>query len=163
MQGIWCCVSGGGQVDFVSFSIYRCRYCFQVYQSTETKKIQFEISDYVLFAPPILAAKLAGLFKALIHHRHTPQCIRDSTIPKVLRVLLKSGNYRGVALASCFSKLLELCILLMFPEYFNTSGLQFGFKKGFSTDFCTRTLKIVTSHYKQRGGGGLKLDVLCWT
>ena len=39
----------------------------------------------------------------------------------------------------------------MFPEYFNTSGFQFGFKKGFFTDLCTGTLKIVASHYVQRG------------
>ena len=48
-----------------------------------------------------------------------------------------SANYHGIALALCFSKLLELCILMPFPDVFYTSDLQFGFKKGFSTDLCT--------------------------
>ena len=112
------------------------------------------ISDHVLFAPPSLAAKLAGLFISLLRLGHAVVCLRDSIIqpiPKGSKDPAKSSNYRGVALASCLSKLLELCILLIFPDCFNTSGLQIGFKKGCSTDLCTGMLKIVASQYVQRG------------
>ena len=68
------------------------------------------MSDHVLFAPPILASKLAGPFTALIHQA---QCIRDSIIQPFPKDLAKSANYRGIVLASCFSKLLELCILII--------------------------------------------------
>ena len=97
-----------------------------------------------------MASKLAGLFTALIHHGHTAQCIRDSIIqpiPKSAKGPAKSANYRGIALTFFFSKLLELSILLMFPEYFNTSCLKSGFKKGSIQIYGT--LKIVASHYVQ--------------
>ena len=56
-----------------------------------------------------------------------------------------SAHYCSIALASCFSKSLELCILMQFPDVFYTSDLQFGFKRGFSTDLCTGLLKLVSS------------------
>ena len=62
-----------------------------------------------------------------------------------------SAHYRSIALASCFSKLLELCILMQFPDVFHTSDLQLGFKKGFSTDLCTGLLKLVSSRYIHQG------------
>jgi len=73
------------------------------------------MSDLVLFAPPILASILAGPFTALIHQA---QCIQDSIIQPIPKDFAKSANYRGIVLASCFSKLLELCILSMFLQYF---------------------------------------------
>ena len=45
-------------------------------------------------------------------------------IPKSAKDPAKSANDRDSALASCISKLLEVCILSMF-QYFNTSALQF--------------------------------------
>ena len=44
--------------------------------------------------------------------------------------LSQSSNYRGIALASCFSKLLEYCILEDFGSCFLSSYLWFGFKPG---------------------------------
>ena len=58
-----------------------------------------------------------------------------------------SVNYCGIALASCFRNLLELFILMQFPDVLYTSDLQFGFKKGFSTDLCTGLLKLASSWY----------------
>ena len=111
------------------------------------------ISDHVLNAPPILASKLAELF-TLLRHGYAAVCLWDSIIqpiPKGAKDPAKSCNYRGIALASCLGKLLELYILQLFPKFFNTSRLQFGFKKGCSTDLCTGLLKIVSSHYVQQG------------
>ena len=90
------------------------------------------MSDHVLFAPLSLAAKLAGLFTSLLRNGHAAVCLRDSIIqpiPKGSKDPAKSSNYRGIALASCLSKLLELCILLIFPDYFNTSGSQLASRK----------------------------------
>ena len=76
------------------------------------------ISDYVLYAPPILASKLSRLFTALLRHGYTSKCLRDSIIqpiPKGYKDPAMSANYHGIALALCFSKLLELCIMMQFP------------------------------------------------
>ena len=42
----------------------------------------------------------------------------------------KSDNYRGITLSSNLSKLFEMCLLEHYGSYFQTSDLQFGFKKG---------------------------------
>ena len=105
------------------------------------------MSDHILYAPPILATKLAELFTSLLRHGHAAVGLRDfiiQPIPKGVKDPAKSSNYRGIALTSCLSKLLELCILQLFPKFFNTAGLQFGFKKGCSTDLCTGLLKIIS-------------------
>ena len=115
------------------------------------------MSDHVLRAPPLLASKLSSLFTALIFHGYIAECLRDSIIqpiPKGLKNPAKSTNYRGIALAFCLSKLLELCILMSFPD------LQLGYKKGFSTDLCTGLLKLISSRYIHHGSKGQKFDVL---
>ena len=40
--------------------------------------------------------------------------------------------YRGIALASSLSKLLEMSILLTYPNLYSTCDLQFDFENGFS-------------------------------
>lgn len=90
------------------------------------------MSDHVLHPLPLLASKLSGLFTALIYHGYTAECLRYSIIqpiPKGLKNPAKSTNYRGIALASCLSQLLELCIFMSFPDVFSTSDSQFGYKK----------------------------------
>ena len=56
-----------------------------------------------------------------------------------------SGRYCGIALTSCFSKVIELCVLEMYGECLLTSELEFGFKPGLSTTMCTGVLKAVIS------------------
>ena len=54
----------------------------------------------------------------------------------------------GIALASCLSKVIELCIL---GQHLLSSQPQFGFKPGLSTTICTGILKAVVSQYLQEG------------
>ena len=98
---------------------------------------RYLMSDHVLRVPPLLASKLSRPFTALLHHGYTTECLHDSiiqSIPKDLKDTAIPNNYCGIVLASCLSKLLELCIWMSFPKFFCTSDLQFGSKKGFSTD-----------------------------
>ena len=62
-----------------------------------------------------------------------------------------SDNYRPIALAPTLSKALQWCILLLHPDQFLTSGLQFGFKPKVSSSLCTGTLKNVISHFIHEG------------
>ena len=68
-------------------------------------------------------------------------------IPKANKDPANSDSYRPISLDSALSKALEWCILLLFPEYFMTSGLQFGFRERMSTTLCTGTVKNVISRY----------------
>ena len=90
------------------------------------------MSDHVLYASPIIASKLSRLFIALLRHGCMSKCLRDSIIqpiPKGYKDPAMLANYRGIALASCCSKSLELCILMQFPEVFYTSNLQLGSRR----------------------------------
>ena len=117
--------------------------------------IWWKISNvWSYFTCPSSSSKLSSLFTAMIRHGYIAECLCDSIIqpiPKGVKDPAKSTNYRGIALASCLSKLLELCILMSFPNVFSTSDLQFGYKKGFSTDLCTGLLKLVSSRYIHHG------------
>ena len=74
-------------------------------------------------------------------------------IPKANKDPANSDSYRPISLASALSKALEWCILLQYPEYFTTSGLQFGFKERMSTTLCNVTVlvKNVISRYMHEG------------
>ena len=83
-----------------------------------------------------------------------PAAFHDAVIqpiPKGSKDPSVSTNYRGIALASSLSKVLEWSILLTWNHYFCTSELQFGFNHGFSTTLCSGVLKGVVSHHLNKG------------
>jgi len=108
-------------------------------------------SDHLIFAPQYFAEVLAPVFTCLVRHGYMPPAFRDAVIIPIPKGgntdLSQSSNYRGIALASCFSKLLEYCILEDYGSCLLSSHLQFGFKPGLSTSMCTGVLKAVISRY----------------
>ena len=80
---------------------------------------------------------------------------RDAVIKPIPKggnkVTSQFTNYRGIALASSFSKLLEYCIFEVFGSSLVSSKWQFGFKPGLSTTLCTGVLKATVSRYLSRG------------
>ena len=113
------------------------------------------LSDNAINAPSSFFSALARLFTAALRHGHVPICMRDAILQPILKGGGKdrscSANYRGIALASSLSKILEWCIILGNPKVFSSCDFQFGFKRGVSTSMCTQFLKNVVHHYN-RGG-----------
>ena len=108
------------------------------------------VSDHVIHALPVLTSLLAKMFTAILKHGYMPEQLRNCVlvpIPKGSKDTTISDNYRPIALAPTLSKALEWCILLLFSDQFQTSGLQFGFKSKMSTSLCSGTLKNVVSRY----------------
>ena len=62
-----------------------------------------------------------------------------------------SDSYRAIALPPTLSKALEWVLLLLYPEQFSTSELQYGFKRSMSTSLCTGTVKNVANRYVHCG------------
>ena len=87
-----------------------------------------------------------------------PPCFSDALVQPITKGSNKdcslSVNYRGIALTSCFSKVIELCILEIYGKCLLTSELRFGFKPVLSTMLCTGVLIAVVSRYLD---GGFKL------
>ena len=112
------------------------------------------VSDHIVEAPVPICHFLARLFTSVLRHGFMPAAFRDATIqpiPKGPKDPSVSSNYRGIALASSLSKVLEWSILLSWNEFFSASDLQFGFKSGFSTTLCTGVLKAVINRYLNGG------------
>ena len=113
------------------------------------------MSDNLIFAPCCFAEVLAPVFTCLVQHGYMPPVFRDAVILPIPKSgnsdLSQSANFRGIALAYCFSKLLEYCILENFGSCLLSSHLQFGFKPGLSTTLCTGVLKATVSHYLAGG------------
>lgn len=83
-----------------------------------------------------------------------PPSIRDAIIqpiPKGSKDPSVAANYRGIALASSLSKVLEWSVLINWSCYLTTSELQFGFKPGYSTTLCSGVLKAIVSKYLNKG------------
>ena len=90
----------------------------------------------------------------MLRHGYAPNGLLLGTmvpIPK-LKGTNKSDNYRAITISSLFGKLLVIMIL----SHLSTSNLQFGFKKGCSTDTCSFTVQEIINHYSEYGS-----DVHC--
>ena len=103
-------------------------------------------SNHLLLATSVLTGPLANLFTAALRHGYMPTLLTKCTLVPILK-----PNKDPTALVSNLSKVLDKCILLRHPTCFNTSDLQFGFKPGFSTEFCTGVIKSVLAKYLHNG------------
>ena len=86
----------------------------------------------------------------MIRHGYVSSAIRNCVLQPLLKPgkdACESDSYRPIALAPTLSKVFEWCILIVCNSAFFTSPLQFGFKNGYSTAFCTGLIKNVISHY----------------
>ena len=113
-------------------------------------------SEHIKYASNILVPLLSMCFTSCVAH----ECQPESMLSVVLVPLInyKAGkisskdNYRPIALASVFSKLIEMVILDRIEIYMDTNPNQFGFKKKHGTDQCIYVLKEVTDLYRSLNG-----------
>ena len=78
-------------------------------------------TEHLRHAAPVIAAPLAALFTSILRHGYMPSSLRNCTvipIPKGLNDTSCSSNYRGIAIASTLSKVLEGVILHKYSEFF---------------------------------------------
>ena len=92
-----------------------------------------------------LAVYLGLLYTSMLVHGYTVDELLFSTvvpIPKNPRASLSdSNNYRGIALCSCLSKILDTIILTKYNHLLCSSDLQFAYKEKLGTTMCTLILK----------------------
>ena len=93
---------------------------------------------------PAIDEFVANPFASILCHGYMPATLCDCIlvpIPKGNKDSTSSENYCPVALAPSLSKTLEWSILLLYPNQFTSSDLQFGFKKEMFTSLCTGFIK----------------------
>ena len=112
-------------------------------------------SDHFIHACDDLYVHIALLFTGLVIHGYVPDDFSSCAIipiPKGKQAnVTDSGNYRGIALCSIFTKIFDLIMLSRFCDHLHSSELQFGFKARRSTDMCTMVLKETIAYYINNG------------
>jgi len=87
------------------------------------------------------------LFNVLITINYVPDAFGIGLIIPIPKndsncKVLTSDDFRGITISPIISKVFEYCLLLIMNEYFETSDLQFGFKKDLG---CTHAIYTVRS------------------
>jgi len=112
-------------------------------------------SSHLIYACEVYFCHLSLLFNSMYVHGYLASPLLTAnivSIPKDYRKSLSDGsNYRGIALCSSLSKMLEIIIMKRNEHAFGTSELQFAFKAGHSTAMCSYAVKEVVKYYMDRG------------
>ena len=91
------------------------------------------------------------LFNAILRHGVAPETLLEGTMLPLVKDkrgrLQDSGNYRAITIGSSVLKLFEIVLLNKQSFTFQTTNLQFGFKKKSSPVMCSMTAQEVISHY----------------
>ena len=94
---------------------------------------------------------LTMLFNTMLRHGIAPDSLIKGTMQPIIKdkrgKLQDSGNYRTITIGTSILKLFEIVILNSQAFSFQTSNLQFGFKKNSSPVMCSMTAQEVISHY----------------
>ena len=94
---------------------------------------------------------LSMLFNAMLRHGVAPESLLHGTMLPLVKdrrgKLQDSGNYRAITIGSSILKLFETVISNKQKFIFQTSNLQFGFKKNSSPVMCTMSAQEVIAHY----------------
>ena len=110
-------------------------------------------TDHIVLvnAPDDCLLHISWLLCAIILHSCLPDTFTVNTVipfPEGHNVNMSdSGNYRGIALGSIFSKLFDNIVLHRYGSNLVSSELQFGFKAQNSTNMCSVVLKETMAYY----------------
>ena len=101
-------------------------------------------SDHIINGTHRLNVVQSLLFNTMISHGYTPTVLLKSTIVSIPKdnkdSLSNCDNYRGISLFNSINKLFDHVILFLYKDQFQSSDMQFGYKK----DTLQR---CVISHY----------------
>ena len=87
----------------------------------------------------------------MIRHGVAPESLLEGTMLPLVKSsrgkLQDSSNYRAITIGTTILKLFEIVLLNKQTSAFETSNLQFGFKKNSSPVMCSMVAQEVISHY----------------
>jgi len=112
-------------------------------------------AEHLSYAHPRLVVLLALFFNALVKHGSVPTGFGIGVIVPLLKSNTLSGtlsdHYRGITVSSVISKVFEMCLYECYNDFFGTSDLQFGFKKGLGCSHALFAMNTVVDYFCQRG------------
>ena len=109
-------------------------------------------TEHLLYSHPVISVLLCRLFNSMLRCGCVPNDFHMGIIiPAIKDVnadVSASNNYRGITLSPTISKLFELCIMEKFSHFFDSSDLQFGFKKSLGCSNAIFAVQSVTDYCK---------------
>ena len=110
-------------------------------------------SECLKNAPDDLFHHLAKIIRSFIYHGHVSSFLLISSMIPLIKDKFgdrtSSKNYRSIAIGSLICKLIDIIIIDLYGDVFQTDELQFGFQSESSTSMCT-WLAIETISYYNR-------------
>ena len=130
--------------------------CVQKLKSNKSDGISGHNSNHLIHGTELLFGLLSKLISCMFNHGYSSTSFRKSVIFPIVKNKQKSAsdsnNYRGIALTSVISKLVDIIIIDKQPIFSKSSDLQFGFKDKSSTTQCTFVMNEVIEYYLRNGG-----------
>ena len=112
-------------------------------------------SEHLRFGGYELSIHTSVAFTAFLRHTFVPRQFLGSYIVPISKDkqgnVSNPNNYRGIAISSVMSKVLEHVILEKFGNCFSSSTHQFGFKRNHSCSDCSFVLREAVNYYLQNG------------
>jgi hypothetical protein len=112
-------------------------------------------TEHLLYSHPVISILLCQLFNSMLHCGRVPNDFQIGIIIPVVKDanadVSASNNYRGITLSPTISKLFELCIMEKFGHLFDSSDLQFGFKKSLGCSNAIFAVQSVTDYFSKHG------------
>jgi hypothetical protein len=114
-------------------------------------------SEHIIYSHPIVASILLRLYKWILLTGHVPDCFTSSymvPLPKnkdKTSCVLVCEDFRGISISSVLSKLFESCVLAICGDLFETTGYQFGFKRGLG---CSHAVHVAQEYIDAYNRGG---------
>lgn len=110
-------------------------------------------AEHLKFAGDKVIELLTVCYNGMLIHGILPENMMTTYLQPVLKHKMGDvtdiSNYRPIAIASVLSKVLEKLLLTRLADFLYTTDLQFGFKRGHSTDIAIYALKEVISYYRE--------------
>lgn len=129
-------------------------------QAGKAPGIDGVMAEHVLYCNPLISLHLLVLFNAIIKHGYVPAEFGIGVVIPLLKDdsldSTNLDNYRGITLSPVLSKIFENCLLMRFSDYFFTSDLQFGFKRGVG---CRDALSLFSSTVQYFTNNGSTVSV----
>lgn len=112
-------------------------------------------SSHLIYGSDAYHRQLSAVINAMYVHGHTAAIILNASIISIPKDYGKSltvdTNYRGIALCSSISKLLDIILLARNENAMKSSDNQFAYKRGHGTVTCTYVVKEVIQCFLNGG------------
>ena len=121
-------------------------------------------SEHLIYGSFTLVIFLSVAFTGFLRHSFVPYQFLSSFIVPILKDrngdATDPDNYRGVAISSATSKVLELLLLERLKDVLGSGDQQFGFRQGHGCADCSYVLKKTVDYYLSNGNNEVFVSAL---